>query len=472
MTYPLVQFVDAPTPTATVLFDFNDKTATVRRYTKRESFSVGAPDLDGDVDSVDPRYLPRTVAFTLMIDGPKSAALTVQSQLARRITAGPGWLRFQMSASSKVVYFRTYRAQPGDLSFDNASADTGSDIWELAITLPAESFARGERVTLSTVTINNDPAAGTNPCSVALASIVGDAPAPLRLAVVPSNRSTVNGRRWLFAAHAGATSRAPIFWQIGTGDGWTGFSVAAPVSSASYSGGSYRPTSFSGTPGAASGFFNGNTPTTPTPGRYKVMIRAARSDLASTFTVQFQQSGALSVTGVAAAFDRASSGAVEHATWLDLGDFTFPPATPDGIDTAVTAFDPFPVAVNIKRLTGGGQLFLDVIALIPISTPDTVESRFMYADAPTAATTSDTALDIYDGDLEVYWKANGSTLAQSAGATIQGAFPRVTPGAANTLTVLQQVAQRSTGGDNSDAIAATTSVTPSYLPRYLYVGDS
>jgi hypothetical protein len=145
MTFPEFKLVDAPTATANVHAD---------------GFTIGVPELTGEVDAIDPLYGERIVSFTCAMTGTKPQVAASQSALARLLLApGQGWLRVRVTPTSRLLFFRTYRPQPGDLSFDliQTTSVNKSERWELKVDLPCEPFAYGERITQSTQTVSGDP---------------------------------------------------------------------------------------------------------------------------------------------------------------------------------------------------------------------------------------------------------------------------------------------------------------------------
>ena len=189
--YPLVKLTSGPDTSATVLHDFNseDGNGPLRRMrVEDDGFSVGNPQLQGDPDSIFPQYGPRTIRLPMQIWGPKSYALAKVAAASRWLLRDNCWLMVQLTESTKPLWFKLYRPEPGDLAFGyvKKKVDENRDVWRWDISLPAEPFAYEAKVSFGPVTISNDPASGTNPCSYVLPTILGDAPAPLTVDIVPS----------------------------------------------------------------------------------------------------------------------------------------------------------------------------------------------------------------------------------------------------------------------------------------------
>lgn len=472
MTYPDIRLVDAPAATAATLLDFNDTAATPYRDVV-DDFSPGAPSPDGDPDAIDPLYGEREVSFTFRIKGTKPQATALLSTLARRLLLGPGWLRFQLTESDEVRYYRILRANPGDVSMENiqTTSTTKAEWWMLAVSLPCEPFSYGERTVLSAITINNDPAAGTNPCRAVLPAILGDAPAPLRIAMNPSNAAVLSGFRHMFSVlSTNTTVPGPIVWQVGGTDGWTaGTDTAASSADSASSGGTRRLVSFA-TDATMATRLSGSAPASLPAGKYKVLVRVARTDTSSTFAMRFGQSVAFSYRyGDTAVMDRAPSTANGHATWVDLGEFQHPFGhnAPRGQEGFAATPD---VAFQAQRLTGAGSMSVDAFLLVPVDSNDTIQSKTLFAEFNLFGIDVNGGYGVFDADEEAVWAF--SQFGVAANGTVSesvGKFPTAIPGAVNTLHMLQQVNARRPffNADTPDLITASTVLTISYHPRYL-----
>lgn len=471
--YPIVMFMSAPDVAATVRFDCNVRSSTDRVHVLPD-FDPGVPQLEGEPDGVSVEYGLRTLSFTLRIEGPKATALATQSALARELLRTENWLYVQLSDDVAPVWFRLYRAEPGALSFAEVyDIDSLHDVWDISMSLPAASFAYGERVTLGAVTVNNNPAHVTNPCSYTLATVLGDAPTPCRIQINPSNAAAMAGFRWMIAHAALDAAYTAVFWQVGASDGWTaGTDTGASAADVDYSNGSYRAVTFA-TPTMATRL-SGSAPSTPTRGRYKVLVRIARSDTTSKFSMRFGQNvGAAYIYGDTVVMDRASSTATEHATWVDLGDFTFPRGVGQ-VPDSLTATVPTPsVSLQMARDSGSGSAYIDCFALIPVDIKGQTQSSVLFSEFTRVGIDTSGGLGVWDGDEEAFWAFNSSAGLFTPMPEIRGGYPQLVPGATNKLHVLQQVM----GGkpffneDASDDISVSASLVVSYYPRWLWIGE-
>lgn len=459
MTFPEVQLVDAPTSGATVLFDFNDTTLAASREVEADGFTLGAPELDGDVDAVDPLYGPRVVGFTWRLRGTKATALAAQSALARRVMAGPSWLRVRLHATATVKFFRAYRMQPGELSFDDlySTSTISRDKWAIEVAIPCEGIGYSERVTQVAQTVNNNPAHATNPCRIILPPISGDAPTRLRLGITPSFDSA--GYRYMTSLLSSPAAQSPTLLQVGTGDSFTaGVNTGSGSTDASYSGGSFRSTSFS----TATMQVRLSTTVSLIPGRYRVLARVAPE--VETFVGRFQVA-TTTTAGPPMTSNLPPFGTSYFPRWVDLGTLSpvrnGDPSSLAPVSTALT--------IAAERTAGTGALRWDAILLVPLHNSLERSSQAMFSAFTNTAIAgiSGSNAGTWDGDAEAFYAADSSVAADMAGA-----FHTVTPGNAHVLTLLTNVDPARSAATPQDSISTTASVVVSYHPRWLWLGDS
>ena len=463
MKWPRVAFVAAPEVDAETLFDFNDD--LVLSWPESEGFSLGEPELSGDPDGIGAEYGLRDLEFSLVIRAHKAEALAKQSALARQMWRRRNWLLFQLTETTAPVWFRTWRPRrAGALSFDHVYNGKGKpmpDRWAIRVSIPAEPYAVGERVTLSAATVNLDPAATSNPCSLVIPPQRGDAPTPLQVDVEWS--TTRDGYRSLVASTPERS--APIVWQVGTGDSWTpGPATEAGAAYANTSGGSARPFAATGT---LQTIVSGPAPAALPAGRYRLWARVLREttdgEFAMRFTVRYR-SGAAGVTGPYT-FTAWGTTAADHATWVDLGEHSFPAGQPTPEGVMVTP----DVSMAAYRTSGTGGFRLDAFMVQPV----TEDSRTLLVDRGYGPATG--AVERVDGESEsVAHRLAGVPQAMAAPA-LAGGFPMLRPGVENLLTLLSQTdvnTARFAGAETPDRVADTATVTVSYQPWWLWIGDS
>lgn len=483
MSYPQVQFVAAPEDGAEVLFDFNDNFGDAPSAIVHGSFNLGVPSVEGDPDGLGVQYGPREASFSLLIYGNRHAAMQTQALLARTfMLRRRGWLRVQLDEFIKPVWLRTYTPTPSELDFSLIAPTSEVDAWRLEVAVAAEPFVRGERIVLWTGVIDNNPASGTNPLGVNLPAVVGDAPAPLRIGAEFNrihNQSDI-----LWATSAVPSGFAPIVWPIGTGDGWSiGSDTSDPQSHPAFSGGTCRKVSFASGDAMATRLA-GTAPASIPPGTYRVFLRMARDNVAGTFAFRLgyrtQYQGDQFGGSKVAVMDRGPSTNAIHATYVDLGEFSFPTHRAT-IDIAEAANNPV-IALQVERLSGISGALLDCFVLVPVDhsgvttlepweKSDILVSEFPGQGPQFAAGEA----QLWDGDAETSARI---TPAGQIDAYVRpanrGRFPTVRPGVTNRLTLIQQT-RLSSGNhgteDNTDLITDTATITVSYQPRHLWLGE-
>lgn len=479
MSYPQVQFVAAPEDGAAVLFDFNnDLDAAIEDGT----FSLGTPEILGDPDGLGVQYGPRTIAFDLLLHGTRGAALAAQAELARTfMLRRRGWLRIRLDELSTPLWARTYTPTPGELDFSMVLLEPDADTWRIGVQVAAEPFVRTERIELGEWIVSNDPAAATNPMSIAVPAILGDAPAPLRIDAAFSDSKDQSDILWSCAAVP--AGYAPQFRVIGGTDGLVAGADTSNVTTgaSAFSGGNYRLVTFASTPGMATRL-SGTISSIPA-GRYQVFLRAARDNLTGTFAYRFGRGGVygeVTSGSPVSVFGRgADASQMFHTTWVDLGAFDLP--LPRGV-TDMASVDGVPdILIQAQRLTSGSYAILDALLFVPIDIysvttlepwekSDTLVSEFSWHGPGKVINDR----QVWDGDTESsVRKSAAGALDATVSPVNRGKFPTVRPGVNNHLTLIQQVrlSSGSLGGvDNTDELSHVTNVRLSYQPRWLWLG--
>jgi hypothetical protein len=245
------------------------------------------------------------------------------------------------------VWFKTYRTAPEALDFEQVddTDDASSNLWGLGVQLAAEPFAYGERVTLPTFTVKNDPAVA-NGCMAVLPEILGDAPAPARFDMVASATHQIPAPMFAVTPVSDSFSAPPLV-QFGVGDSITpGTDMGAAVTDSFYSGGSYRPISFATDTGLV------KRATVPisgvTPGRYAVMVRASRVN--GSDSLAFQAIVNQRVPGPVVGVERPNAN--DFTLWLDLGTFAFPQGLSD---SSATSMEDTTIDLLVQRVAGAGN---------------------------------------------------------------------------------------------------------------------
>lgn len=476
--YPLVQFVTEPSSAPTVLFDCNTFGGIYVTDPDFSEFTLGAPDADREPEQVNLDDGYRTAEFTVHIDSGYTDASAHISALSKILQRDKGWLLFQREALHQPVFLRWYRSEDQAVSWERAKHDE----YSLPVILDCDPFLRGEPVILPTQVIVNNPAdAGANPASYELPPIKGDAPAPLRVQIVPDIGPDWSGFQPFMASTAYDASEVwggPILWDLVAAQ-WldAGNGTGGDVADAAYVGGSYRLTDLDLVSSLATRLVGGPA-TAPPPGLYKALVRVTLTQQLAFSQVQVRMGQIYNGTqiryGKTVLIDRANQiSASPYTCWADLGEFMFPFGAQhvdlDDIDAAAIP----EIQLDCGRVQGSCDFRWDCVLLIPISTSATLfdsrtqSSRFQGSGLTVNRT------GVWDGEKERFAAYdNDTTWANQRQPDIRGGWLEVVPGASNVFHLLQQ---SETGrpfdvtGTFNDVIINTADVTLSYLPRYLHL---
>lgn len=479
MATPIVQFVDGPSTTAALRYDFSVSNPTLKCYPLHEGIDLGTPSFTGEPEGVGAFYGYRSLRFTQRIIGTRAAALARMSLLAKEMLRKDNWLRFQWDSSATPVFFKTYHTEPGALSLENAG---NADAWDISVPLTADGASYGPRQTVSTATITQAPS-GTNPMRLVLPAIKGEVPTPLRVTISPSGglaNNVATNSAWLLGCVAGSASMTDTVIDIGTGDTVTNISgTAAATVDATYFGGSYRVVTIGAATPNLLNRFSIQIPNTIAVGRYKILLRCKYTAAgAKTLLFRLQQwanggstvasNGQLTTVTTAATDDG-------RAFWVDLGEFSFPFALNPPTDAGGTM--PTPVAaVQIGTSDGSASsLNVDSIKLIPIDSATVTRTTIMKTLGPLTGAASTTVYGTFDGDFETYWgKSSASSAYIESAPALRGYFPVADPAAAQNLLLVMALDSgigSAAATSYITALSSTSSVDVSYYPRYLHIGD-
>lgn len=493
MTYPQVWFVDAPSEDSSVRLDLNSDFGLASLRVEHDGFSLGAPPLLGEPDSVSAALGLREPSWNQQIRGPKAAAHEVRTALSRELLRPTNWVRVRLDETSPVWYLETYRGAFAALDLQYVKKDSGEDVWRLPVALVAEPYLLGERVTIAQTTLGNALNA-TNPMRVALPALEGDAQTGLRVKVTPQGASG-QAESWILAVvSANSGTITDPTYDIGVGDIWTAGSIAsAGVSNAAYLGGSYRTLTFpTGTSGSFIAF-SATLPASPPPGRYKVLMHCELDPVGGGVGKKFYFQFAQALNGAAGTAAAAENPIVATDTpvvlgtaytfqgWIDLGETTFPFAG-SVVPADVTAGGAPPVVyVNQYRPTNTGVndvSRVDAIKLIPIDGP-TVKSCTLLRST-TELLLFGKIGTFFDATMNLTWDADSDSIYKtliSSGLLIPypgiaggGAYPVADPAATQNMLFCFPVTRGATSSSTAaTAAAGTWLVDVSYHPRKLHI---
>jgi hypothetical protein len=453
-----VQFVDSISASPATLLDLNNPAG------------VSALSVDEQGIDLSPPPLRRAVASTMMTDGEhvtgavfedraikcklnitrpagSDAAATIVQNLSRELNRETNLLKVQLTGMSSPVFFQTKRASSYVLSMlrmlltENATAQ---------LEIPAEPYALGLEESLGTITVNNDPAAGTNPLrfDVAAASVKGDAPTPLYIRTT----SSLAGATILLATRRrGAPASGVYFVQA---ENATNGTDTADQADANASGGNEVRTTFA----TQTGYADRITATLPSAtagadlrGQYRVFVRHQKSATGSVMR------GRLRVAGV---IDGPEVTIPDSTTYqlVDYGLLQIPFGSDkdrDGYGAALAAGG-VSCAVRLSRPSGSGSADSDYILTLP------ADAEFAVVSWPANPVGPQWVFDGPNDD--VYWRGTAGT-THNVGASgglfpsCSGGLPMVSPNQDNRVFFVSV----------AGAITASYALTVSYWPRYLTV---
>lgn len=496
MANPIVQFVDSISTTAALRYDFAQTGPNFRTLALgADAIDFGVATFDGEPEGVGGRYGYRQIQFTQRIMGTRAVALARMSALSKELLRATNYLRFQWDPSASPVFFKTYRAQPGTLSLENAG---NADAWDIVVPLEADGFAYGLLQTISTVTVTQAPS-GTNPMRYVLPAIKGEAPTPLRIAILPtstSGGSASSGSAWAIGCIAGSSGMTDTVMDIGTGDGFTAGTGTSAAASSIYSfGGSYRTVSIT----AGQSLISRLSGTHPTlaPSRYKVMLRYEADGSTSVdqnYLFQWRlftgATSAPALTGVARSVKVPQNAtAYVRSGWIDLGEFNYPigpaPAEiPAGQAAPAAGVHRFDLLMTTAGTTG--TVRIDAVRFIPVggstvSQATFLAAKFLYSYQPTYTTGPTLAISgTFDGVTETYWSTaitpTSPTGLMPSSSQLAGGFPVADPNAVQNMVIVMatdygDAAFVGPGSSNINSLNAQVSLDISYYPRYLHIGD-
>jgi len=312
------------------------------------------------------------------------------------------------------------------------------------------------------------------PAQVALPPILGDAPAPLSMRLLPSVPWTQHDAAVHVTAFADPSDAAALVLPLD--DAWTGTNVGGRAGDTTMISGQNRATT--GFPASLK-----RTDVAMRPGRYRAYLRMAKeSNLVVSFAASLHSGGVRLSDPSLGIYDtpaNTATSSVWRAAYVDLGEVTLPPrADARRLSGGATEFD---LTVTVERRSGTALARLDALVLIPVQAVRVAGACASVIEARTEDGTwtmgpTDSVTGILDAEERDTWHEATDGIAPGAPAIARGGFPTVWPGADNVVYMLQQTASRvrpptaaMSAGAGSDSITATTRVELSYLPRYLYL---
>jgi hypothetical protein len=458
----VIQFVDAISGSPTVRLDLNQTAAS------SNAFAVDVEGMD-----LSPPPMRRSVFNSMLADGDHigaaafenrvlkipiriiraastDTAATMVQTLARELNRATNLLKVQFDGATAPVFFRTYRAPDYTLSMLRFLIASTSLV---TLEIPAEPYALGLEESLGSITVNNDPAAGTNPLyfDVSAANCKGDVPTPLYM----KTTSSLAGASVIIATRRrGTPANGTFFVQA---ENATNGTDTADQADANASGGNEVRTTFATT---GNGYADRLTATVPSGtasvehrGTYRVLVRHQRSATGSVINSKLNFAGTTSIGNPIFTLPDSTTYQL-----VDYGLLQIPfgsKAEQDGYGAALGAGG-VNITLRIQRFTGTASLDTDYILLVPADT------EFAWVTWPALPAGPEWVFDGPNDD--VYWRStSGSNHAVSATSgefpSYVGGLPMISPNQISRVFFIRA----------ADAITASTVLQVSYMPRYLTV---
>lgn len=419
----------------------------------------------GVVPSAAYRNRTITLALELSMSLAADTAATFVQALAREIDRPGGNILRYRPDTSTPVFFRTFRS-----SFD--AVDWDPFMRRARLTLLAEPFAYGLEEVLSSSTVTNDPAAGSNGLFFDITSPKGDVETPLFLMVDAGVVGTGRRRSAFAVRRRGTVSATPLFLQA---EAMTlGSNVTLPGNDAamSGSGSNYARISYSVdvnmVPRLATNTKFPTSGSVDARGTYRVYarIRQPSGTGATVHQMRIAWGGAdVQVVNDTVTLPVDTGPGAPTIKMIDLGlvqiPFGFDPVD-KGISGVEQAVEGIYLRVDTGRVSGSGTT-LDVDYLMFLPADDKVE-LIMW---PGTATVND--FQVEGGPSPAVYARNASAQITSTEAVqIAGTGLMITPGRTNRIFFHRDVGTGTSVAGFGDSVTATTAIYPSYFPRYLF----
>lgn len=400
-------------------------------------------------------YDDRVLELSLYLEAPTTDAAATQVQLlARELDRPSNILQYQGPSMTHPVFFRTHR-----LGLDSISMPSEGNQLTMLVAVRAEPFAYGLPQTLSQVVVTNDPAAGSNGMFFDVTGVLGDVETPLVLRINHADTVETWGKQSVFAVRRrGTPSATPFSLQAEAMTQGTDTTVQANDAVMSGAGSNYSRCTFATNTSMATRLSLGAHPSSASVdarGRYRVYLRYRKSVSGDSIAVRLQWGDLNNRTEN----DTVTLPAGTSRRYVDLGDVQIPVGVdaPTDLTGAVRASQGIYMGVQAQRVSGSGNLDMDVVLLPPADDRFAMVSWYPFS-GPTYAW--------LDGisDTAFHTNISGQTSPRMQ-TVVVGGIPAVSPGATNRIFIVFDVNPSAA----QDVIGDTFTIVPSYVPRYLFV---
>lgn len=394
-------------------------------------------------------YDNRVIRLSVDIQGSSKDDLATQLQkLNRELDRRNNILKWQPHNATSPVFFRTFRSPDYSLN-TGGPGEVGEvvNIYTASLEIIAEPFAYGLKVVaVAAATVNNNPAAGSNPQYVDVTGVTGDVATPAYI----ETSGFGQGFGQLIASRRHGTP-PHIFFQAEAMTQGTDTTTQANDAAYSGAGNNYSKCTFatSTTLGTrlSTADFPRASPTVDDRGTYRVFVRVKKSTAGDVVKMRYRLTSP-DVTGPTVTIPNV------NLILLDLGLLQIPPgADPvfDGYNNTQWVFSKCMLSIDAERTSGTGTLNIDYVLLIP------ADEELCIAGLAGASAIGNL---LWDGPLNFLRPANAAAALTTIARV--GNIPLLAPNQTNRFHYLRQVV-------GADAVADTATITVAFWPRFLYI---
>jgi hypothetical protein len=465
------EFVDSIPPvtgTASTLLDLTDSTWCVVEGTRFDPPDIKRVEVSSmlrDGESYpESRYENRVLQLRLAVQAASADALATQLQLLSKQLDKPANILRVAEKTSTPVYFRTYRVSPRDIDIitqDKRSALVNVDI-------PADPFGYGPQQVLPAVTVNNDPAAGSNGMYWDVSGILGDVETPV---TINFGYSTPFGAGTLSSAigirRGGTVANLPMVLQAESmSSAIADTTLQANDAVMSGAGSNYMRTTFATATAMTVRLTYALHPAVSSldaRGLYRVFLRHRQGTGADVIQVRLSY-GQSDGVGQNYFNDTITLASNTNRRWTDLGLLPIPAGGDpvyDGISGNKVIARGVSVALAARRVSGSGNFDWDCLLFVP------ADDRYGTVKWPNEANIDNVAVDAitdsaYALENTTEIRSTASPFRRTAG------LPYLSPDITNRIVlVLNADPNDSANPNQNDVKTHTASVTLRYWPRYL-----
>lgn len=465
----VIQFVNSITASPTVRLDLNN-TATREILLAKEGIDLSPPPLRRTVISTmmaDGDYVPaaaygnRTLKIPILVRGASADAVanTLQT-LARELARPNNILKVQLDGATSPTFFQTFAAPDYVFSMLRLQLVANTHVM---LEIPATPFGIGLKETISAVTVNDDPANGTNGMKWDITGVKGDVETPVTMTLATGDLyDSTDPISVLAVRRRGTVANVPFVLQGEAMDLSTDTTLPGTDALMSGSGSSYARTSFGSNATLTRRVYLDPFPTSASVdnrGTYRVLACVRRSSASGSIGVQLGYTSG--TAGILVQNDYVETPLTVNRCHIDLGLISFPTgADPvyDGYSNVEMLVRGRYIELRVGRFSGSSNFDIDYLLFVP------ADDQLALIDWGDAIITTNEF--VIDGIHELIYTQNVSLdqVYGSKPSVLAGGYPMISPGVTNRFFFVRRA-----GRGAPTAKTATTAIEVSYWPKYLTV---